>query len=99
MEASSQAVGTHVGVRELRQNLSVYLRRVADGEAFVVTERGVPVAELGPLTESSSKLQRLIARGMVTPPKRPRRGKFAMPPGPIGTRGTDALQIDREDLR
>ena len=28
-----------VGVRELRQNLSVYLRRVAKGESFVVTER------------------------------------------------------------
>jgi prevent-host-death family protein len=38
-----------VGVRELRQNLSVYLRRVAEGERFVVTDRREPVAELVPL--------------------------------------------------
>ena len=38
-----------VGVRELRQNLSVYLRRVKAGERLVVTERNVAVAELVPL--------------------------------------------------
>lgn len=38
-----------VGVRELRQNLSVYLRRVRRGEALLVTERGRPVAALQPL--------------------------------------------------
>lgn len=43
-------VATRVGIRELRQNLSVYLRRVAHGERFVVTERREPVAELGPLS-------------------------------------------------
>jgi prevent-host-death family protein len=35
-----------VGVRELRQNLSVYLGRVSAGERFVVTDRREPVAEL-----------------------------------------------------
>jgi prevent-host-death family protein len=29
-----------VGVRELRQNLSKWLRRVANGESFEVTDRG-----------------------------------------------------------
>ena len=38
-----------VGVRELRQNLSVYLRRVEAGESLPVTDRGRPVALLGPL--------------------------------------------------
>ena len=33
-----------VGVRELRQNLSVYLRRVGAGQTLEVTERGRPVA-------------------------------------------------------
>ncbi|WP_404829098.1 type II toxin-antitoxin system Phd/YefM family antitoxin, partial [Streptomyces griseoaurantiacus] len=36
----------HVGVRELRQNASAYPRRVAEGESFTVTDRGVPVALL-----------------------------------------------------
>jgi hypothetical protein len=35
-----------VGVRELRQNLSVYLRRVLKGESFEVTDRGRTVAVL-----------------------------------------------------
>ena len=43
-----------VGIRELRQNLSVYLRRVQQGESLEVTERGRPVAVLGPLSAASS---------------------------------------------
>jgi prevent-host-death family protein len=41
-----------VGVRELRQNLSAWLRRVQDGEPFEVTVRGKPVAMLTPLRKS-----------------------------------------------
>ena len=52
-----------VGVRELRQNLSVYLRRVAAGETLRVTERGAPVALLAPLPERAGALNRLIASG------------------------------------
>src|SRR5690242_9925635 len=55
---------TRVGVRELRQNLSVYLDRVKDGERLVVTEHGRPVAELTPLTTGAiSVLERLVAEG------------------------------------
>ncbi|MDQ3766093.1 MAG: type II toxin-antitoxin system prevent-host-death family antitoxin [Actinomycetota bacterium] len=56
-----------VGVRELRQNLSVYLRRVANGETLMVTQRGRRVAVLGPLPEHSTALDRLIASGRATP--------------------------------
>ena len=37
-----------VGVRELRNNLSEYLRRVREGELLVITDRGEPIGELGP---------------------------------------------------
>ncbi len=37
-----------VGIRELRQQLSKYLRRVARGEQVVVTQRGEPVALIIP---------------------------------------------------
>lgn len=57
-----------VGVRELRQNLSVYLRRVKGGETLQVTERGVPVAELRPRpARSVSRIDQMIADGRVTP--------------------------------
>lgn len=56
-----------VGVRELRQNLSQYLRRVAAGEQFEVTVRNLPVAILAPLPERSSALARLLSSGRVIP--------------------------------
>jgi prevent-host-death family protein len=57
-----------VGVRELRQNLSVYLDRVKDGEILEVTEHGHAVALLTPLPRTTvSTLDRLIAEGKVTP--------------------------------
>jgi prevent-host-death family protein len=59
-----------VGVAELRQNLSVYLRRVEKGERLIVTDRNRPVAELGPAPSTGPDLDRLIAEGRVTPPKR-----------------------------
>jgi prevent-host-death family protein len=58
-----------VGVRELRQNLSVYLVRVKKGQVLTVTEHGQAVAELRPLPQEDH-LQRLLADGRVTPPKR-----------------------------
>lgn len=59
-----------VGVAELRQNLSRYLRRVARGERLVVTDRNRPVAELGPPPADSAHLDRLIAEGRVSRPVR-----------------------------
>ncbi len=56
-----------VGIRELRQNLSVYLRRVRKGETLEVTERGQPVARLTPLPEHSDVRSRLIAEGRLIP--------------------------------
>jgi prevent-host-death family protein len=61
-----------VGIRELRQNLSVYVRRVReDGRAYEVTERGQPVARLSPLEDRPSSLvEQMIADGRITPATR-----------------------------
>jgi prevent-host-death family protein len=59
-----------VGIAELRQNLSRYLRRVANGERLLVTDRNRPVAELGPAPSTGGGLDRLIAEGRVARPKR-----------------------------
>jgi len=59
-----------VGVAELRQNLSVYLRRVERGERLLVTDRNRPVAELGPAPSTGPDLDRLITEGRVTAPVR-----------------------------
>jgi prevent-host-death family protein len=65
-----------VGVAELRQNLSKYLRRVARGERLIVTDRNRPVAELGPPATVGAELDRLLADGLVS---RPRRRGFPKP--------------------
>ena len=55
---------TSVGVRELRQRASELLRLVEQGETIEITDRGRPVALLGPLPEGSI-LDRLRAAGDV----------------------------------
>lgn len=54
-----------VGVRELRQRASELLRRVQAGEAIEITDRGHPVALLGPLP--ADPLERLRAAGDLLP--------------------------------
>lgn len=57
---------SRVGVRELRQNLSVYLDRVKAGEVLEVTERGHAVALFTPLSGPVTALDHLIAAGRAT---------------------------------
>ncbi len=61
-----------VGIRELRQNLSVFVRRVREeGRAYLVTERGEPVARLTPLADRpASRIEQMIADGRISPPTR-----------------------------
>jgi len=56
-----------VGVRELRQNLSVYLRRVKAGASLDVREHGRRVAVLAPSRGGTTVLDDLIAAGRATP--------------------------------
>jgi prevent-host-death family protein len=58
-----------LGVREMRQNLSVYLRRVGFGETFEVTARGRPVAVLAPIQDGLTPIERLVASGRASRPE------------------------------
>jgi prevent-host-death family protein len=55
-----------VGVRELKEHLSEYLRRVAAGEVIRVTDRGVPTAVISPIS-SGDPLRRGIDEGWIRP--------------------------------
>jgi prevent-host-death family protein len=59
-----------VNVGDLRKNLSVYLRRVENGEMLSITRRGRPVAILAPTPEVRHPLADLIAGGRATPARR-----------------------------
>lgn len=81
-----------VGVRDIRQNLSVYLRRVRAGEAFTVTDHGAPVALLTPVSTSEDPLADLIASGRVIPA----RNRGCTLPRPVpGTSATEQLLAER----
>lgn len=84
-------------MRELRQNLSVYLRRVQAGEALRVTERGQPVALLTPLPPDDDSFADLVVAGRVSPPEHP----FRVPqplPLPDGSRMlSETLQEMRDE--
>lgn len=87
-----------VGVRELRQNLSIYLDRVKVGETLQVTEFGRVVALLTPLPKPMDVLERLVAEGKATPPTKSLRNLPPPKPGPPGLpRSEDILAEMRED--
>jgi len=78
------SVVTSVGIRELKGQLSRYLKRVRSGERLVVTERGRPVAVISPAGAGAAEqridamLQRGVARwsgGKPQGAKRPPRVK------------------------
>lgn len=57
-----------VGVRDLKNSLSGYLRRVRAGEHIVVTDRGRPIARLVP-PDLPPGIVRLIREGRLIPPR------------------------------
>ena len=54
------------GVRDLKNNLSRYVRRVEAGERIAVTAHGRVVAELGPVSTTARRhYDELVAGGVV----------------------------------
>lgn len=80
-----------VGVRELRDGLSRHLASVREGQTITVTDHGRPVARIVPVGVPT-KLEQLIADGIVTPARRQRR---PLPP-PVRTAGTVSDLIDEQ---
>ena len=90
-----------VGIKELKNRLTQYLRRTKQGEEVIVTERGKPIALIQPIQAADkavsleARLARLAALGLVTLPgrkplKRVRLAKVS---------GTSASKVILEDRR
>jgi prevent-host-death family protein len=95
--SARQPKSERVGIRELRQNLSVYVRRVREeGRAYEVTERGEPVARLTPLEDRPlSVIEQMIADGRITPATR----AWTDLPAPLPARGGKPLSQVLEEMR
>ena len=85
-----------IGVRELRQNASRYLARVARGETIQVTDNGRPVALLIP--NPSDRWDEMIAKGQVVPAAD--RSPFTNDPAKeFGFSASEELERMRDDER
>ena len=59
-------LSTETGIRELKSNLSAYLRKVKAGETVVITEHGKPIGRIVPITEpAEERIQYLAQAGLV----------------------------------
>lgn len=55
-----------IGIREIRQDASIILARVEEGEEFIITNRGVPVGRLIPIDADDDQLiEEMIDSGEI----------------------------------
>ncbi|MGH2750724.1 MAG: type II toxin-antitoxin system Phd/YefM family antitoxin [Actinomycetota bacterium] len=87
-----------IGVRELRQHASEWLRRVQAGETIEVHNRGRPVALLTPIPKGSM-VDRLAAEGRLTRGKGDLLEHKPLPPTEGVPRASEILERLRIDER
>jgi prevent-host-death family protein len=92
-----------VGIKELKNKLSAYVRAAEAGETVLVTDRGKVVAQLTPAqaypepTTDEERMAQLVREGRVTPAK----GRWKRPPNGMHLMSFEeimrGLDADRED--
>lgn len=66
MTATTVEVNQQVGIRELKNNLSAYLKQVKAGATFTITDHGEPIGQLVPIQKTiEARLQELTAAGLL----------------------------------
>jgi prevent-host-death family protein len=86
-----------VGIRDLKAQLSFYLRQVAAGETVIITDRGKPVGQITPIAEDvEQRLRRLVETGAVQWSGRRPTPVVPVSPNPGGTTVSELLLENRE---
>ncbi len=91
-----------ISVSELKTHLSAQLRAIKKGSRLLITERGRPVAELGPPTSApEQRLAELQATGVVRIGRRQLSADFWERPRPrdAGASALEALLEERRESR
>jgi len=86
-----------IGIRELRERSSTFIKRAGAGEQMIITVSGDAVATLGPITSTATQtftLTDLVASGAVVAPRR--RDKYQIPKAVTFTSGSRIDQTLRE---
>ena len=81
---------SEVGIRRLKQNASAVVAEAAAGEVVTITDRGRPIAQLGPMRRS--RLQSLLESGLARPPRRKLSELGPPEPGPSLSAELEALR-------
>jgi prevent-host-death family protein len=76
-EATVSGTSISIGVRAAKNNFSKLLKLVVAGYEITITDHGNAVASLSGAPEPKTRLDELIAAGVVQPAKSPR---FPLPP-------------------
>jgi prevent-host-death family protein len=63
--ATSNLPSQRIGIRELRQHASVYVDLVERGYTVDITNRGRLVAQMVPVRDPDSPLERWVAKGVI----------------------------------
>jgi prevent-host-death family protein len=89
---------TTIGIRELKAQISKYLRRVKEGQTLVITERGKPIGRIIPAEQTlEERMLRLVEAGIVK-----WNGKKLEPQDPIavnrGPRQISDLVVEDRDI-
>jgi prevent-host-death family protein len=88
-----------VGLSDLHQRTSEYLRLVKAGERIEITEYGRPIAMMVAIADNEGPLDRMVREGKATLPTRDLLDVVPVPQGPGRTTATELLQRAREDDR
>ena len=86
-----------IGIRELRQHASRYVRMAKEGQRVAVTERGRLVAYLVPAGEPASILDQLAAAGAYQPPVGRMSDHLPVPAPPDGSRPLSSVVEEMRD--
>src|SRR5271169_6589545 len=96
--AGRNSARQRIGIRELRQHASVYVDLAEKGYTVDITNRGRLVAQLVPVREPGSPLERLITAGIIEPAEEPGGvGDIEAYPAPTASKAP--AQGRREDRR
>ena len=93
-----------VGLAELKERWSAYLKKVKSGEEVLITERGLPVAKLVPLKgapKSGLRREKLAQQGLLHPGRGKVRRLLRRPPkgAAVGESVISALLSERSEGR
>jgi len=88
-----------VKIGDLKARLSAHLQFVREGEELLVCDRNKPVARIIPCSaeDEPERERRLIARGILVPPKKRRRSSLPAPAGNVSDEVMERIWREERD--